>query len=87
MKHIQTYEKLKFNKDKLKSLFPTAYAKAVSHIIKMHENLTEDHIFELISHFMFNNYGIDVTHSKTTYKYLKFLLHSKFKKGNQIKKL
>jgi hypothetical protein len=78
MKYIKTYEKLTF--DILNSLFNTAFNKAIKHFTKLHEKITEEHVFEFINHLMINNYGLDITHSKETYKHFKYLIHKKLKK-------
>ena len=61
------------------SIIKKAYRKAIEHIKKAKENLTEDHVIDFIIHFVFNNYGIDLTHSKVIYKHMKTYVHHKLK--------
>lgn len=63
-----------------KSIIKLAYNKALKHIKKAHESLTEDHIIELIIQFVLNNYGIDLSHSKYMYKHIKHYVHVRFLK-------
>jgi hypothetical protein len=67
-----------FNIDK--SILNKAFNKAITHVVKAHKKLTEDHIIEFINHYVFHNYGIDMYHSNHMYKYLKSYVHNKFKK-------
>lgn len=61
------------------SIITKAFQKAKKHILKAHESLTEDHVIEFIIQFIFNNYGIDLTHSKVIYKHIKGYVHYKLK--------
>ena len=60
------------------NLFPVLYRKSIKNIKDLHESLTEDHILEFIIHYVYNNYGIDLTNSKEMYRYVKYLVHKNF---------
>ena len=71
-------EGINLNLKLITSLFPVLYRKAIKNIKDLHESLTEDHILEFIIHFVYNNYGIDLTNSKEIYRYVKYLVHKNF---------
>ncbi len=75
-KHIVTNINNKF----LKFAFMVSYNKAIKHFNKLHEKITEDHVLEFINQYMFNNYGVDMTHTADVYRYIKTHLHNKFVK-------
>jgi hypothetical protein len=80
MRYIKTYEKLTSEHKLLKGLFLVAYEKAMKHFNKISKKtyISEDHVLHFINHYMLNNYGIDIPHSKEMYNYIKVQLHKKF---------
>lgn len=68
----------------ISSLFPIIYRKAINNIINLHQKVTEEHILEFINHYLFNNYGIDLTYYGDVYKYVKYLIHKNFIKKKKI---
>ena len=61
------------------NIIKKSFRKALKHIEKTHKTITEDHVIEFIIHFIFNNYGIDLTHLKPIYKHIKTYVHHKLK--------
>lgn len=55
-----------------------AFNKAVKHFNDIHEKITEEHVIEFVIHFINHNYGVDISHIKEPYKYIKTYIHSKF---------
>ena len=81
---FKVYEGINVNLKLITSLFPALYKKSIKNIKDLHESVTEDHVLEFINHYLFNNYGADLTNSKEMYNYLKYLVHKNFIKKNNI---
>jgi hypothetical protein len=54
-----------------------AFDEAKRHFKKIHEKITEDHVIDFMVHYIFNFYGIDLSHTKDTYKLIKQYVHHK----------
>ena len=66
------------------SILKKAFKKSITHIVKAHEKLTEDHVLEFIVQFVFNNYGVDLAETKNMYKYVKAFVHHKFNRNENF---
>lgn len=64
-------------------LLDKLYDRAVTKLKIMHESLTEEHIIEIINIYLFNNYGIDASHMKYFFRYVRHYVHNKIHKRKE----
>jgi len=56
-----------------------AFVDAKKYLMSVHKKITEEHIIDFMIGYMFNNYGLDFTHGKHIYRYIKHYVHFKLK--------
>jgi lipoprotein signal peptidase len=86
---MKTYEQFvneNFDHKLITDMFSVAYYKAIKHLIRLHEKITEEHIHDFINLYIYHNYGESFPHSKEAIKYIKHLIHRKLLKSKLIKK-
>lgn len=84
---MKTFEQYIFENKMLNdSQLDVAFSDAKKYLFSVHKKITEEHIIDFMIGYMFNNYGLDLTHGKYVYRYIKHFVHLKLReKLNKLK--
>lgn len=77
---MKTYEQYIFENKISNSDLDTAFTNAKKYLLSIHKKINEEHIIDFMIGYMFNNYGVDLTHGKHIYNFIKHYVHLKLRK-------
>jgi coproporphyrinogen III oxidase-like Fe-S oxidoreductase len=70
-----------------KSKMDIAFEEAKKYLNAIHKHANEEHIVDFMIGYLFTNYGVDLTHLREIYKYVKHYvrhkINKKLKKGDK----
>jgi hypothetical protein len=84
--NLKTFaEFYKINEEYLlnKTKMDIAFEEAKKYFKALHKHASEEHLIDFMSGYLFNNYGIDFSHMKDNYKYVKHYVKHKIHKRKE----
>lgn len=79
--NLKTYEQYVFENRMLnKGQMDVAFDKAKEYLNNIHKKINEEHIIDFMIGYFFNNYGVDFSHGKDVYRFVKHYVHYRLKK-------